>query len=100
MISPRIHEGLMMPRQSTPTGGTDGAEQFLPARRVWERYGVTSMTLWRWLKDADLKFPQPMRIGRLRYWRLSDLVSWEAEIDLEVEARATAERVRDPRVQP
>src|SRR5437773_6150572 len=93
--------------KSTPTS-TDSADQFLPARQVWERYGVTSMSVWRWLKDADLKFPQPMRIGRLRYWRLSDLVSWErsrssksvAEIDLEVEARATAERVRDPRVQP
>ena len=58
-------------------GVTDSTEQFLPARRVWERYGVTSMTLWRWLKDADLKFPQPMRIGRLRYWRISDLVEWE-----------------------
>jgi predicted DNA-binding transcriptional regulator AlpA len=62
--------------QST-LGGTDSAEQFLPARQVWERYGVTSMTLWRWLKDADLKFPQPMRIGRLRYWRLSSLIAWE-----------------------
>jgi predicted DNA-binding transcriptional regulator AlpA len=52
-------------------------DQFLPARQVWERYGVTSMTLWRWLKDDDLKFPHPMRIGRLRYWRVSDLVQWE-----------------------
>jgi predicted DNA-binding transcriptional regulator AlpA len=67
----------MMSLQSTPTGGTDSAEQFLPARQVWERYGVSSMTLWRWLKDADLNFPQPMHLGRHRYWRLSDLVAWE-----------------------
>jgi predicted DNA-binding transcriptional regulator AlpA len=65
--------------QST-LGGADGAEQFLPARQVWQRYGVTSMTLWRWLKATDLKFPQPMRIGRLRYWRASDLVEWERSI--------------------
>jgi hypothetical protein len=32
-----------------------GAEQFLPARRAWERYGVTTVTLGRRLKDADLK---------------------------------------------
>jgi predicted DNA-binding transcriptional regulator AlpA len=63
--------------QSTWIDGTDGAEQFLPARQVWKRYGVTSMTLWRWLKNTDLKFPQPMHIGRLRYWRVSDLVEWE-----------------------
>jgi hypothetical protein len=34
--------------KSTPTS-TDSADQFLPARQVRERYGVTSMTLWRWL---------------------------------------------------
>jgi prophage regulatory protein len=60
------------------TGETDSTEQFLPARQVRERYGnICSMTLWRWLKDVDLKFPHPMRIGRLRYWRVSDLVEWE-----------------------
>ena len=81
-----------MSAKSTPTS-TDTAEQFLPARQVWERYGVTSMTLWRWLRDPDLRFPRPMRIGRFRYWRLSDLVAWErsrcgksvSEINLEVE---------------
>jgi predicted DNA-binding transcriptional regulator AlpA len=83
--------------KSTPTN-TDDADRLLPSRSVWERYGVTGMTLWRWLKDADLKFPQPMRIGRLRYWRLSDLVAWErsrcgksvAEIALAIERRKTA----------
>jgi predicted DNA-binding transcriptional regulator AlpA len=81
----------------TTAGIIDAGEQYLPARQVWERYSVTSMTLWRWLKDADLKFPQPMRIGRLRYWRLSDLVAWErsrsgksvAESNLAIEQRAT-----------
>ena len=70
-----MQQNLFQP--SPLVGVTDSTEQFLPARRVWERYGVTSMTLWRWLKDADLKFPHPMRIGRLRYWRVSDLVEWE-----------------------
>ena len=70
-----MQQNLVQP--SPLVGVTDSTEQFLPARRVWERYGVTSMTLWRWLKDADLKFPHPMRIGRLRYWRVSDLVEWE-----------------------
>ena len=63
--------------QSTPTGGTDSGGQYLPARQVWERYRVTSMTLWRWLRYPNLKFPRPMYIGRLRYWRLGDLVEWE-----------------------
>jgi predicted DNA-binding transcriptional regulator AlpA len=66
---------MQMPTETT--AGTDAVEQYLPARQVWERYGVTSMSLWRWLRDPDLRFPRPMRIGRFRYWRLSDLVAWE-----------------------
>jgi predicted DNA-binding transcriptional regulator AlpA len=46
------------------------AERFLPARRVWERYGVTDMTLWRWIHDGQLNFPKPVYFGRYRYWRL------------------------------
>jgi predicted DNA-binding transcriptional regulator AlpA len=63
--------------QSTATAGTDSAEQFLPARQVWERYGISQMTLWRWLKDPDMKFPKPMRRRGRRYWHLGDLVEWE-----------------------
>lgn len=50
---------------------------FLSARQVTTRYGVSKMTLWRWLHDADMKFPEPLQIQRLRYWRASDLVAWE-----------------------
>jgi predicted DNA-binding transcriptional regulator AlpA len=63
--------------QSTPIGGIDSAEQFLPARHVWQRYSISDMTLWRWLRNPELGFPQPIKIGRHRYWRLADLVSWE-----------------------
>jgi predicted DNA-binding transcriptional regulator AlpA len=52
---------------------------FLPARRVWERYGVTSMTLWRWLRDESIGFPQPVYIGRFRYFRIAELEAWEAK---------------------
>ena len=59
------------------TDASDCEEKFLPARQVWSRYGVSDMTLWRWLRNAELGFPQPIRIGRYRYWRVADLVSWE-----------------------
>ena len=52
-------------------------DNYLPARSVWERYGVTSMTLHRWERDSRLGFPEPLRIGRFRYWRLADLAAWE-----------------------
>jgi predicted DNA-binding transcriptional regulator AlpA len=51
--------------------------EFLPARKVWERYGVTSMTLHRWLHDERMEFPEPVYLGRFRYWRLADLETWE-----------------------
>ena len=53
----------------------DGA--LLPARQVWERYGVTDMTLHRWIRDERRNFPKPVYIGRFRYWRLADLQRWE-----------------------
>ncbi|MBB6407643.1 helix-turn-helix transcriptional regulator [Mesorhizobium sangaii] len=50
---------------------------FLPARRVWERYGVTSMTLHRWLNDQRIAFPKPVYIGRFRYFKLAEIEAWE-----------------------
>jgi predicted DNA-binding transcriptional regulator AlpA len=58
---------------------TNSAEDdpYLPAARVWGRYGVSAMSLHRWLHDPKMKFPKPLYIGRYRYWRLSDLTAWE-----------------------
>jgi predicted DNA-binding transcriptional regulator AlpA len=63
--------------QSNTSIGASEAEQFLPARRVWERYGVSEQSLWRWIHDEKLDFPPPIYIRRFRYWRLSDLIAWE-----------------------
>ena len=52
--------------------------QFLPASSVWKRYRVTPMSGYGWLADEKLGFPRPIYIGRFRYWRLSELVAWEA----------------------
>lgn len=52
---------------------------YLPARKVWERYGVTSMTLHRWIADPRMNFPAPHYFGRFRFWRLADLEQWESE---------------------
>ncbi len=55
----------------------DSNGNFLSARKVWERYSVTSMTLHRWLQNEQLGFPKPLYIGRFRFWRLDDLEAWE-----------------------
>jgi predicted DNA-binding transcriptional regulator AlpA len=53
-------------------------DTFLPARAVWERFGVTSMSLHRWLADPHMNFPRPVYIGRFRYWKLAEIVEWES----------------------
>ena len=52
---------------------------FLQANKVWARYGVSFMTINRWVKDERVGFPQPVYIGRFRYWRLTELQEWEAK---------------------
>ncbi len=52
--------------------------KFVPARQVWERYGVTSMTLHRWLADEAMGFPKPTYIGRFRYWEREELDAFDA----------------------
>jgi predicted DNA-binding transcriptional regulator AlpA len=51
---------------------------YLPSAQVRARYGVSDMSLWRWLKNDALGFPKPIRINRRRLWKLSDLEAWEA----------------------
>ena len=43
----------------------------LPEKEVCQRYGVKAMTLWRWSRDRDLGFPQPIKI-RKRLYRYQD----------------------------
>ena len=52
-------------------------EDLLPAAQVRARYRVSDMTIFRWLADPKLKFPQPIRINARRYWRLADLQAFE-----------------------
>ena len=46
---------------------------YLPAAAVRSRYGVSDMSLWRWLRDPKLGFPRPMRINGRRFWKLTSL---------------------------
>lgn len=50
---------------------------YLTANHVCARYGVTSMTLWRWLQKEDLDFPKPTYINKRRYFKVDELEDWE-----------------------
>ncbi len=51
--------------------------QLLPARRVWERYGIADRTLDRWLTRSALEFPKPIVVNKRRYWHEDELIAWE-----------------------
>jgi predicted DNA-binding transcriptional regulator AlpA len=51
--------------------------QYLPGRQVRDRYNVSDMTLWRWMRNPKLNFPQPTIINRRRYWAEEELQQWE-----------------------
>jgi predicted site-specific integrase-resolvase len=51
---------------STIQGNITGRK--LPTGLVCERYGVSSRTIARWLKDSDLNFPKPLVINGRHYF--------------------------------
>ena len=51
--------------------------QYPPGRQVRDRYNVSDMTLWRWMRNPKLNFPQPTIINRRRYWAEEELQQWE-----------------------
>ena len=61
-----------------PLAVSKSSEDLLPATIARARYGVSDMTIFRWLADPKLGFPQPIRINGRRYWRLADLQAFEA----------------------
>jgi predicted DNA-binding transcriptional regulator AlpA len=52
-------------------------QTFLTGPQVQARYNRSHVTIWRWVRDPALCFPQPIQINRLNYWRLVDLAAWE-----------------------
>lgn len=52
---------------------------FLPVNKIAERYSVTRHAVWKWRKNPDVKFPNPITINGRDMWRISDLEKWEIE---------------------
>ena len=51
----------------------------LPDPQVARRYNVNPRTLYRWDRQPNLGFPQPLLINRRKYRRLSELETWERQ---------------------
>jgi predicted DNA-binding transcriptional regulator AlpA len=72
------------------TSGAPGKGPLLPARAVWEHFGICDRTLDRWLESTALAFPRPTVIRKRRYWYLSDLEAWDLARAIEGARRAEA----------
>jgi predicted DNA-binding transcriptional regulator AlpA len=72
--APQIPHQRHSDRRSTD----DDARRFLTGPQVCERYSISDMSLWRWLNDPEIGFPQPaLRVKDRRYFLEADLIAWE-----------------------
>jgi len=69
-----------------PTVAQSSPDDLLPAAHVLKRFGVSDMTLHRWLTNPKLNFPQPIRINARRYWRVAELQAFESRQSSKQEA--------------
>jgi len=51
---------------------------YLRVAAVRARYGISDMSLWRWLRHPNLNFPRPIRINGRRFWKRADLEAWDS----------------------
>ncbi len=54
------------------------ATEWLRSRDLLYRFGISDVTLWRWVKAR--KFPAPIRLGSTRslFWARAEIEAWEA----------------------
>ena len=75
---PLLTTGAAMPSKNDFPRGPDTAI-YISAPQVCQRYGgVSPMWLVRTLQ-RDPRFPRPHKFGRLRFFKVADLIRWERE---------------------
>src|SRR5436190_2085924 len=76
----------------SPDTGEAGDDRFLNALQVRARYGkISEMTLWRWVNERGIGFPQPTKLANGRnFWRLSQLRAWERSREAALKDQETA----------
>jgi predicted DNA-binding transcriptional regulator AlpA len=52
-------------------------KRWADSNKVKARYGKSPMTIYRWVKDPGLNFPQPTYINGRKYWDENELDAWD-----------------------
>ena len=83
-----------MPTKRLNASAPDGTV-FISAPQVCQRYGgVSHMWLERVLKK-DATFPRPHKFGRLRFFKVEELIDWERKAAVRSERARKGERVHE-----
>lgn len=78
-----IRQELAAAREPSPPSPSPpqhaSAAQYLRARDLLNRFGVSRVTLYRWVVNGT--FPAPTRLGcsRTTFWNASDVERWEKD---------------------
>jgi predicted DNA-binding transcriptional regulator AlpA len=75
---PDIRRTSRHQRYGNRSSGDQDAARYLTGPQLCARYSISDMSLWRWLQDAEIRFPRPaLRVRDRRYWLEADLIAWE-----------------------
>jgi hypothetical protein len=93
-VLPLANGSIPLPRKNTirkvgkrvVTRDDDAA--YLDASQVLARYGGRSAMWLVRLLERDPTFPRPVKIARLRFFKIDDLIAWERKTAAESRARA------------
>lgn len=55
--------------------------KYTQCSQVCARYGRTKMTIHRWIKDPELKFPKPIKIRNHLYFVTAELDAYDAAME-------------------
>ncbi len=53
------------------------SQKYLTGPQVLDRYQITRVTLFRWQKNKELAFPQPLTVNRRKFFLEDELIAWE-----------------------
>jgi predicted DNA-binding transcriptional regulator AlpA len=72
--------GAMQPRaQINRVQQREREERFLNRRELRALIPVSDMTVWRWMRDPEIAFPKPSKLGRngRNFWWLPAILDWQ-----------------------
>ena len=57
----------------------DIGERYVSRRELRTLLPVSDMTIWRWMRDPEVAFPRPVKLGRngRNFWWLPAILDWQ-----------------------